>query len=77
MTDLKLNEKQKKTIPSVDIPNIDALYKTEKNESKQRFDSALLYVPEGRKKITQLTRYGTVLIASVQAIGVCVLLSVK
>ena len=31
--------------------------------------------PEGRKKITQLTRYGTVLIASVQAIGVCVLLT--
>ena len=53
MTDLKLNEKQKKTIPSVDIPNIDALYKTEKNESKQRFDSALLYVPEGRKKINK------------------------
>ena len=31
--------------------------------------------PEGRKKITQLTRYGTVLIASVQAVGVCVLLT--
>ena len=31
--------------------------------------------PEGRKKITQLTRYGTVFIASVQAIGVCVLLT--
>ena len=31
--------------------------------------------PEGRKKITQLTRYGTVLIAAVQAIGVCVLLT--
>ena len=31
--------------------------------------------PEGRKRITQLTRYGTVLIASVQAIGVCVLLT--
>jgi preprotein translocase subunit SecY len=31
--------------------------------------------PEGRKKITQLTRYGTVLIASVQAIGVCMLLT--
>ncbi len=31
--------------------------------------------PEGRKKITQLTRYGTVLIASVQSIGVCVLLT--
>ena len=30
---------------------------------------------KGRKKITQLTRYGTVLIASVQAIGVCVLLT--
>ena len=29
--------------------------------------------PEGRKKITQLTRYGTVLIATVQAIGVCFL----
>ena len=31
--------------------------------------------PEGRKKITQLTRYGTVLIAGVQAIGVCFLLT--
>ncbi|MDB4125894.1 preprotein translocase subunit SecY [Candidatus Marinimicrobia bacterium] len=31
--------------------------------------------PEGRKKITQLTRYGTLLIASVQAVGVCVLLT--
>ena len=31
--------------------------------------------PEGRKKITQLTRYGTVMIAAVQAIGVCVLLT--
>ena len=31
--------------------------------------------PEGRKKITQLTRYGTVLIATVQAIGVCFLLT--
>ena len=31
--------------------------------------------PEGRKKITQLTRYGTVVIAAVQAIGVCVLLT--
>ena len=31
--------------------------------------------PEGRKKITQLTRYGTLLIASVQSIGVCVLLT--
>ena len=31
--------------------------------------------PEGRKKITQITRYGTVMIAAVQAIGVCVLLT--
>ena len=31
--------------------------------------------PEGRKKITQLTRYGTVLIAAVQSIGVCVLVT--
>ena len=29
--------------------------------------------PEGRKKITQLPRYGTVLIATVQAVGVCFL----
>ena len=53
MTELKFNEKHKNNIPSVDIPNIDRLYKSEKTESKQRFDSALLYVPEGRKKINK------------------------
>lgn len=53
MSELKSEKKNSTTIPSVDIPDIDSLYKNEKKELKQRFKSALLYVPEGRKKLNK------------------------
>ena len=53
MSELKSQGKNKISIPSVDIPDIDSLYKNEKDESKERFKSTLLYVPEGRKKLNK------------------------
>jgi len=53
MSELKSQGKNKIAIPSVDIPDIDSLYKNEKDESKERFKSTLLYVPEGRKKLNK------------------------
>ena len=53
MSELKSEGKNKITIPSVDIPDIDSLYKNEKEESKERFKSTLLYVPEGRQKLNK------------------------
>lgn len=53
MTDPKSEGEYKTNIPNVDIPDIDSLYKNEKKESKEKYESVLLYVPEGRKKINK------------------------
>lgn len=55
MSKLASNEKRENTIPipSVDIPDIDKLYQNDPPITKQKFESALLYVPQGRKKINK------------------------